>query len=147
MQIRRLAANFTEVAIITIDTVARRGKRINMETNLIIPNKTDNIAEFSVIQSKIHEIRGCKVMLDFDLAAMYQVETRTLNQSVKRNRKRFPADFMFQLTENEWKKMSSQIVMTYPARRPKSAAPYAFTDLCKKPIQNSTKTTQCLPKF
>ena len=49
-----------------------------------------------VIQSKIYEIRGQKVMLDFDLAEIYQVETRVLNQSVKRNIQRFPEDFMFQ---------------------------------------------------
>ena len=52
--------------------------------------------ELQVIQSKIYEIRGQKVMLDFDLAEIYQVETRVLNQSVKRNIQRFPEDFMFQ---------------------------------------------------
>jgi len=51
-------------------------------------------------------------MLDFDLAALYEVETRVLNQAVKRNIKRFPKDFMFQLTKDEWNDMSSQIVMT-----------------------------------
>jgi len=65
-------------------------------------------------------------MLDFDLARLYQVETRVLNQSVKRNLKRFPPDFMFQLTEEEWHTNSSQIVMT--SNRPKSALPYAFTE-------------------
>lgn len=54
--------------------------------------------QIQVIQSKIYEIRGQKVMLDFDLAEMYQVETRVLNQAVKRNIERFPKDFMFQLT-------------------------------------------------
>ena len=58
--------------------------------------------ELSIIQRKIYDIRGCKVMLDYDLAEMYQVETRVLNQSVKRNIKRFPDDFMFQLTSLEW---------------------------------------------
>lgn len=57
--------------------------------------------ELQVIQNKIYEIRGQRVMLDFDLAKMYDVETRVLNQSVKRNIERFPIDFMFQLTENE----------------------------------------------
>ena len=56
----------------------------------------------TLIQSKIYEVRGQKVMLDFDLAEMYQVETRILNQSVKRNQSRFPEDFMFQLTNEEW---------------------------------------------
>ena len=91
------------------------------------------------IQNRIYEIRGERVMLDFDLAALYEAETRVLNQSVKRNIKRFPTDFMFQLTKEELESirfqidalkqnMSSQIVMTYPDRRPNSALPYAFTE-------------------
>ena len=84
--------------------------------------------ELSIIQSKIHEIRGYRVMLDFDLAEIYQVETRVLNQAVKRNIERFPEDFMFQLTDTEWKGMSSQIVMTSRSKRPKSATPLAFTE-------------------
>jgi len=67
-------------------------------------------------------------MLDFDLAEMYEVETRVLNQSVKRNIRRFPNDFMFQLTKEEWENMSSQIVMTSRSKRPKSSVPYAFTE-------------------
>jgi len=82
--------------------------------------------ELILVQNLIHEFRGKKVMLDFDLARLYQVETRVLNQSVKRNIKRFPPDFMFQLTEEEWLTNSSQIVMT--SNRPKSALPYAFTE-------------------
>lgn len=66
--------------------------------------------QLQLIQSKIYEIRGQKVMLDFDLAELYQVETRALNQSVKRNIKRFPPDFMFQLTIDEWNNLMSQIV-------------------------------------
>ena len=84
--------------------------------------------ELSNIQSKIYEIRGFKVMLDFDLAEIYQVETRVLNQSVKRNIRRFPYDFMFQLTKTEWGNISSQFVMTSRAKRPKSAYPFAFTE-------------------
>jgi hypothetical protein len=84
--------------------------------------------ELQIIQSKIYEARGQKVMLDFDLAELYEVETRILNQAVKRNFKRFPIDFMFQLSQNEWKIMSSQIVMTYHSKRPKSALPLAFTE-------------------
>lgn len=64
--------------------------------------------ELQIIRRKIYEIRGQKVMLDFDLAELYGVETRTLNQAVKRNIERFPEDFMFRLTEEEW--MRSQIV-------------------------------------
>ena len=61
------------------------------------------------IQNRIYELRGERVMLDFDLAALYEVETRILNQAVKRNIKRFPKDFMFQLTRKEWSDMSSQL--------------------------------------
>lgn len=68
--------------------------------------------KLQVIQNKIYEIRGYKVMLDFDLAEMYQVETRTLNQAVKRNITRFPPDFMFQLANEELEYMSSHFVMT-----------------------------------
>ena len=84
--------------------------------------------ELQVIQNKIYEIRGTKVMLDFDLAEIYQVETRVLNQAVKRNITRFPEDFMFQLTNTELDIMSSQNVMTLKAKRPKSALPFAFTE-------------------
>lgn len=67
-------------------------------------------------------------MMDFDLAELYEVETRILNQSVKRNNDLFPTDFMFRLTKEEWEMMSSQIVMTYPEKRPKTALPLAFTE-------------------
>jgi len=91
------------------------------------------------IQSRIYEIRGERVMLDFDLAVLYEVEARALNQAVKRNIQRFPDDFMFQLTstefesvklkpENDNQGMSSQIVRTYLNKRPNSALPYAFTE-------------------
>lgn len=64
-----------------------------------------------VIQNRIYEIRGQRIMLDFDLAELYEVETRVLNQAVKRNADIFPCDFMFKLTKPEWT-MLSQIVMT-----------------------------------
>jgi len=76
-----------------------------METNIIVQDKTKNTAGFSIIRSKIYDIRGQKVMLDFDLAEMYGTETKVLKQSVKRNMKRFPDDFMFQLTQNEWNEL------------------------------------------
>ena len=66
--------------------------------------------ELETIRSRIHEIRGARVMLDFDLAQMYGVETKALNQAVKRNIERFPEDFMFQLTKGEWEILRSQIV-------------------------------------
>ena len=92
----------------------------------VVPNCNYMSNELIPVQNLIYEIRGQKVMLDFDLARLYQVETRVLNQAVKRNTKRFPPDFMFQLTETEWITNSSQFVMT--SNRPKSALPYAFTE-------------------
>ena len=62
----------------------------------VTPISVDNI------KSKIHEIRGQKVMLDRDLAELYQVETKRLNEQVKRNIRRFPSDFMFQLNDEEF---------------------------------------------
>ncbi len=84
--------------------------------------------QLQLIQKKIFEARGQKVMLDFHLAELYDVETRSLNQAVKRNVDVFPDDFMFRLTRKEWKNMSSQFVMTYPVKRPKAALPLAFTE-------------------
>ena len=82
--------------------------------------------QLELIQSKIYEIREQKVMLDFDLAALYQVETRVLNQAVKRNMKRFPSDFMFQLTSDEWAILKSQFVISSWGGTRK--LPYAFTE-------------------
>ena len=65
------------------------------------PQKPNNI-QLQTIQSKIYEVREQKVMLDFNLAEMYEVENRALKQAVKRNIERFPDDFMFQLSKNEW---------------------------------------------
>ena len=84
--------------------------------------------EIKNIQNKIYEIRGQRVMLDYDLAMLYSVETRVLNQAVKRNAERFPTDFMFKLTAEEWSFISSQFVMTSRLKRPKSALPFAFTE-------------------
>ena len=85
--------------------------------------------ELQLIQSKIYEIRGQKVMLDFDLAEMYKVETRVLNQAVKRNIERFPDDFMFQLTNGETLNWKSQIVMSNSIKMGMRRNPYAFTEL------------------
>jgi hypothetical protein len=78
------------------------------------------------IQNIIYDIRGLKVMLDRDLAELYQVETRVLNQTVKRNIKRFPEDFMFQLSSEEFGNLISQNVMSSwgGIRKP----PFAFTE-------------------
>jgi len=99
-----------------------------------------------IIQQKIFEIRGQKVMLDFDLAMLYEVETKVFNQAVKRNIESFPDDFMFRLTTKEWNSMRSQFVTSYgqtsdnenikssqivtgsQKRRRKDLLPYAFTE-------------------
>lgn len=82
--------------------------------------------EATIIQQKIYEIRGERVMLDFDLAILYAVETKVLNQAVKRNLARFPADFMFQLTHTENNNLKSQIVTSSWGGARK--LPYAFTE-------------------
>ena len=83
--------------------------------------------ELSIIQGKIYEIRGIRVMLDFDLAGVYQVQTGRLNEAVKRNIKRFPADFMFQLTKEEWQNLISQFATSSWGGTRK--LPFAFTEL------------------
>lgn len=97
--------------------------------------------DIAVIQRMIYELRGQKVILDRDLAALYQVKTKVLNQAVKRNIERFPEDFMFQLTNEEWQTVSSQILTTSDLRsqivtienedmrgRHVKYLPYAFTE-------------------
>jgi len=85
--------------------------------------------QLQLIQSKIYEIRGQKVMIDRDLAEMYGVETRVLNQAVKRNLERFPNDFMFQLTNEETQNWKSQFVMSNSIKMGIRRNPYAFTEL------------------
>ena len=92
------------------------------------------------IQNRIVEVRGERVMLDFDLAQLYEVPTKAFNQSVKRNIKRFPIDFMFRLTVPEWKEirvhtantsthfMRSQFVTASQTKRNTSVTPFAFTE-------------------
>lgn len=79
------------------------------------------------IQTKIYEIRGQKVMFDFDLAELYEVETKNLNLAVKRNLRRFPLDFMFQLNKSEWEGLRLQIE-TSKGRGGTRYLPYAFTE-------------------
>lgn len=82
--------------------------------------------DLSLIQSKIYEIRGQRVMLDFDLAEMYQVETRALKQAVRRNITRFPEDFMFELSKHELTSLRSQFVISPSLST--GYAPFAFTE-------------------
>ncbi len=82
--------------------------------------------ETDIIRSKIHDIRGRRVMLDRDLAELYQVTTSALNQAVKRNMKRFPSDFMFRLSPEEFADLKSQFVISSWGGIRKM--PYAFTE-------------------
>jgi ORF6N domain len=82
-----------------------------------------------IITNKIHFIRNQKVMLDYDLAVLYEIETRVLKQAVRRNSIRFPEDFMFELTEEEYKSLRSQIVTLEKGRGKHSKyLPFAFTE-------------------
>lgn len=80
------------------------------------------------IRDRIFTIRGRQVMLDRDLAELYQVETRALNQAVKRNADRFPEDFIFQLSKDEFEDWKSQIVISNRDRMGLRRLPYAFTE-------------------
>jgi ORF6N domain-containing protein len=95
------------------------------------------------VMNKIYVIRGHKIMLDTDLAELYEVETRTLNQAVSRNRERFPPDFMFQLNTKEWTNLKSQSVMSsWGGRR---TLPYVFTEhgvLMLSSVLSSMKSIQ-----
>jgi hypothetical protein len=81
-----------------------------------------------LIEQRIYVIRGDKVMLDSDLAELYEVDTRSLVQAVKRNSARFPTDFMFQLTTEEHESLRSQIVISNAGRGGRRYPPYAFTE-------------------
>jgi phage regulator Rha-like protein len=90
--------------------------------------KTSAIVPLERIESRILLIRGHKVILDSDLAELYGVTTKRLNEQVKRNRERFPADFMFQLTSREATSLRSQIATSKQGRGGRRYRPYAFTE-------------------
>ena len=81
-----------------------------------------------LVERRIYVIRGHKVMLDSDLAELYKVATKALNQAVRRNSSRFPEDFMFQLTPEEAEALRSQIVTAKMNRGGRRSVPYAFTE-------------------
>ncbi|MGP1437426.1 MAG: ORF6N domain-containing protein [Phocaeicola sp.] len=84
--------------------------------------------ELQLIQNKIFEIRGQRVMLDYNLAELYEVETRALKQAVKRNIKRFPPDFMFELTKSEWQELITMCDNLPQNLKFSPALPFAFTE-------------------
>lgn len=87
-----------------------------------------HLVPVEIIQNKIYLIRGRKVMLDRDLAELYGVETRRLNEQVKRNLKRFPSDFMYQLTKEETEIWMSQIAISNKEKMGIRKMPYVFTE-------------------
>ena len=82
--------------------------------------------EIAHIKNRIHEIRGMRIMLDFDLAQLYTIETKRLKESVRRNIRRFPEDFMFELTSYEWENLRTQIATSN--RGGLRYMPFAFTE-------------------
>ena len=89
----------------------------------------NNIISQSDIVAKIYSIRGKKVMLDMDLALLYEVQTKRLKEQVKRNLKRFPMDFMFEITNEEYNSLRSQFATLEIGRGKYSKyPPYAFTE-------------------
>jgi len=86
------------------------------------------IAPVIKIENLIYSIKGRKIMLDSDLAKIYGVKTKRLNEQMKRNSKRFPADFCFQLNEKEWKDLRSQIATTNIGSEKRRSLPYVFTE-------------------
>ena len=84
--------------------------------------------DLQIIQNKIFEVRGCRVMLDLHLAELYQVETRALKQAVKRNIDRFPSDFMFELSKDEWSGLITNCDKFPDNIRHTPTPPMAFTE-------------------
>jgi hypothetical protein len=97
-------------------------------TEELTPGDVTDIIPIVQVQTKIHTIRGQNVMLDSDLAELYGVMTKVLNQAVKRNNARFPEDFMFQLTVEETDSLRSQIVTSNTRRGGRHYLPYVFTE-------------------
>lgn len=87
--------------------------------------------EITLIQNKIYEVRGQRVMLDFDLAALYQVETKVLKQAVRRNIERFPRDFMFEITNDELNSLTDSLRSQFVTsnRGGRRYMPFAFTEM------------------
>jgi hypothetical protein len=111
-----------------------------MTAKQLLPIIPDNI-----VVNKIYEVRGLKVMLDSDLAELYGVETKRLNEQVGRNPDRFPEDFMFQLTDEEWLNLKSQIATSKKGRGGRTYLPNVFTEhgvLMLSSVLNSKQAIQ-----
>ena len=97
-----------------------------------------------VVQKKIHEIRNQKVILDFDLAELYEVENRILKQAVRRNKDRFPDDFMFQLTKTEWLEVITNCDNLPDTVKFSPAEPFAFTEQGVSMLSSVLKSKKAL---
>jgi hypothetical protein len=92
-------------------------------------NKNNDLTDIETVKTKIYNVRGIKVMLDHDLSDLYSVTTGNLNLAVKRNLSRFPSDFMFQLSKDEWNSLSLQFAILKNGRgQHRKYLPYAFTE-------------------
>jgi hypothetical protein len=116
---------FAQFELMPLDILAEK----QMAQDVSNLNQFEQLIPIEVIERKVLLIRGHKVMLDRDLAGLYQVPTRVFNQAVKRNLGRFPEDFMFQLTKHELDHWRSQFVISNPsAKMGLRRRPYAFTE-------------------
>ncbi|MFC3364334.1 ORF6N domain-containing protein [Pedobacter fastidiosus] len=140
----------------TLEGLSLRSQIVTSKSNLFLhlqfksnndmtAKQAPSIIPENILVNKIYEIRGCKVMLDSDLAELYGVETRILNQAIKRNIERFPEDFMFQLSKEEWNSLISQIVTSKKGRGGIRKLPFAFTEhgvLMLSSVLNSQQAIQ-----
>jgi phage regulator Rha-like protein len=107
--------------------------------------KKKPLANVLQLDELIREVRGQKVMLDFDLARVYGVETKSLNRAVKRNADRFPKDFMFQISSHEWNNLKYQIGTSSSGHGGRRRLPYAFTEhgaIMAANVLNSARAVQ-----
>ncbi len=111
-----------------MDLSAQPTQRTVVAVLAVTKSKPARIVPVESIARSLLVVRGHKVLLDQDLAALYGVATKVLLQAVKRNRRRFPQDFLIQLTEREWTALRSQIVTSKPGRGGRRFAPYVFSE-------------------
>jgi phage regulator Rha-like protein len=107
--------------------------------------KKKQLANVPKLDALIRQVRGQKVMLDFDLARVYGVETKSLNRAVKRNADRFPKDFMFQISSDEWENLKYQIGTSSSEHGGRRRRPYAFTEhgaIMAANVLNSARAVQ-----
>jgi len=110
----------------TVEPALLQTQRVNMRNRHSTITKTSSLIPRERIEQRIYLLRGEKIMLSMDLARLYEVEPRTLVQAVKRNIDRFPKDFMFQLTRDEFRNLKSQtVISSWGGRRTR---PFAFTE-------------------